>query len=79
LSKELGYGCRPYLDSIEFGHLEPPESDVLFPGAVGGVVNRDPMDQVDLVVTPLAENRPLAYTNGQINGSAARLPPERRP
>ncbi len=50
LPKEFGYWPRPYVDLIEFRDLKPPEADVLFIGAADGIVDGDPMDQVEFVV-----------------------------
>ena len=48
--KEFGYWRRPYVDLIEFRPFKPPEADVLFLRAVDGIVDSDPMDQVEFVV-----------------------------
>ena len=48
--KEFRYWRRPYVDLIEFRRFKPPEADVLFLRAVDGIVDSDPMDQVEFVV-----------------------------
>jgi hypothetical protein len=49
-AKEFRYWRRPYVDLIEFRPLKPSKADVLFLGAVDGIVDSNPVDQVEFVV-----------------------------
>ena len=48
--KEFRYWRRPNVDLIEFRPLKPSKADVLFLGAVDGIVDSNPVDQVEFVV-----------------------------